>query len=271
MVALPTNSDDRLLSRLLERMLQVEDPGEAEVLSPKEQYIVKQARKTLTKIGSQYQVGCTWAPGGGRPHLNLSQAKSRLLTLENGKYFQKEGVATAYAEVIRQWEAEGFVRRVELSSDQVRHLLPHFPILKESQSTPVRPVMDCSVSLNRFLLSGPSLINEVPLVLLRFRSGLYSFSGDVKQMFLKILLPPEDRPFHCFLWRGADGQLIVYQFRVHVFGNAGSPFLAVFVVREHAKTFAARFPTPWILSSTPRSSTTSWTPRIVRRRLCGRC
>ncbi len=241
-LALPSHSDDRLLSKLLERMLQVEDPGEAEVLSPKEQYIVKQARNSLTKIGCRYQIGCTWAPGGGRPKLNLSQATSRLRALESGRCFQKEGVALAYAEVIRQWEAEGFVRRVELDSEQVRHLLPHFPILKDSQSTPVRPVMDCSVSLNRYLLSGPSLINEVPLVLLRFRSGLYSFSGDVKQMFLKILLPPEDRPFHCFLWRGADGQLIVYQFQVHVFGNAGSPFLAVFVVREHAKTFASRFP-----------------------------
>ena len=240
--AFPSHSDDRLLTKLLERMLQVEDPGEAEVLSPKEQYIVKQAQKTLTRVGKQYQVGCTWAPGGGRPPLNLAQAKSRLLMLEEGKHFKKAGVASAYAEVIRQWRQEGFVRQAQLGTEQVLHLLPHFPILKSSETTPVRPVMDCSVSLNRHLLAGPSLINEVPAVLLRFRSGLYSFSGDVRQMFLKILLPPEDRPYHCFLWRDDAGAIEALQFQVHVFGNTGSPFLVIFVVREHARAFAKQHP-----------------------------
>ncbi len=106
----------------------------------------------------------------------------------------------------------------------------------------MRVVMDCKVELNRHLLAGPNLLNEVPAVLLRFRSGLFTFSGDVKKMFLRIFLAPEDRPYHCFLWRDSQGELEALQFQVHVFGNAGSPFLAVYVVKEHAKKYVDRFP-----------------------------
>ena len=117
------------------------------------------------------------------------------------------------------------------------HLLPHVPILKDSESTPVRPVMGCDVALNKFLLPGPNLLNEVVGVLLRFRSGRFTIAGDIKQMFLNIRLTPEDRPFHCFLWNEEAGAKspIVYQFQRHVFGNAGSPCVAVFVLKEHAR------------------------------------
>ncbi len=237
-----TEPTDKQLVRLLERMLEVEDPGEAEMLSPKEEFIVKQARDSLTYVEGRYQVGCTWSPGGGRPPLLQGSAEHRLRVLEQGRYFKKREIREAYQAVITSWEQAGFIKPVQEEAD-IKHLIPHFPIVKESESTPVRPVMDCSTALNNFLLSGPNLLNEVNDVLLRFRSGLYSYSGDVKQMFLKIRLPPQDRPYHCFLWRPEPHlPSRVYQFQVHVFGNAGSPFLAVFVVREHAKKFLASFP-----------------------------
>ncbi len=242
-ILLAAEASDKQLVRLLQRMLDVEEPGEAVLLSPREEYIVKQAKATLLLDGKRYQVGCTWAPGGSRPPLARGHAENRLLGLEKGKYFKNPKLREAYQAVIALWEREGFVKEVALDSPQVKHLLPHFPVLKESATTPVRPVMDCSTELNKHLLSGPNLLNEVTEVLLRFRSGLYSFSGDVKQMFLRIHLPPEDRPYHCFLWRKEAGQpIIAYQFQVHVFGNAGSPFLAVFVVREHAKKYKEQFP-----------------------------
>ena len=76
---------DKQLVRLLERMLEVEDAGEAVSLSPREEYIVKQARATLSHSQGAYQVGCTWAPGEGRPGLGRSHAEHRLRALEMGK------------------------------------------------------------------------------------------------------------------------------------------------------------------------------------------
>ncbi len=252
-VLLSSEPTDRQLVKLLQRMLEVENPGEAVLLSPQEEFIVKQARNTLMQGDRQYQVGCTWAPGGGRPPLARKHAEERLRGLERGKYFRQKHIKEAYQKVIDHWEKEGFVKDVSSSPEQVKHLLPHFPILKDSETTPVRPVMDCSTELNKHLLAGPNLINGVPEVLLRFRSGLISFSGDVKQMFLRILLAPQDKPYHCFLWRDpANNKIKTYQFQVHVFGNAGSPFLAVFVLREHARKYSERFPqvTETILQST---------------------
>ncbi len=79
--------------------------------------------------------------------------------------------------------------------------------------------------------------------MLRFRSGLVAYSGDVSKMFLMINLHPDDRPFHCFLWRtDPKEEPCVFRFNVHVFGNTGSPFVAVFVVKEHSKKYEGKFP-----------------------------
>ena len=245
LVALPQKKgirllpSDKQLAHLVQRMLEVEDPGEAEVLSPKEEYIIKTLRTSLQMVEGKYQVSCTWSPGTGRPPLNLGLAQGRLKNLEKGKVFREPRIRAAYGEVFRDWEKKDIVRRVQLDTQQVLHLLPHFPILKESESTPVRPVMGCDVALNKFLLPGPNLLNEVVGVLLRFRSGRYTIAGDIKQMFLNIRLTPADRPYHCFLWNddATSSKPTVYQFQRHVFGNAGSPCVAVFVLKEHARKF----------------------------------
>ncbi len=57
-------------------------------------------------------------------------------------------------------------------------------------------------------------------------------------MFLRIRLLEEDRRFHGFVWSFEKGQAHrMYQFLSHVFGNAGSPVVANFVVKEQALKF----------------------------------
>ncbi len=91
-------------------------------------------------------------------------------------------------------------------------------------------------ALNAHLLPDPKLINEGVDVLLRLRSGLVGYSGDVAKMFLHIYLRPEDRPYHCFLWRASpQEQFVIYQFQSHVFGNKGSPFVALYALREQER------------------------------------
>ncbi len=234
---------DKQLHRLVQRLLQQEEAPAAEVLSPREEFIVQQARSTLRRREGRYQVGCTWAPGSERPALNIPQATHRLQSLEASKYFRDPVIKTAYEKALEGWKEGGEVKSVPFPSEEVKYLMPHFPVVNmDKPSTPVRVVMDCKVGLNDHLLSGPNLLNDVLAVLLRFRSGLFTFSGDVEKMFLRIFLDPKDRPFHCFLWRDGRGDLQALQFQVHVFGNAGSPFLAVWTVKEHAKKFEGQFP-----------------------------
>ncbi len=233
---------DKQLVQLVQRMLEVEDPGELEMLSPKEEFIIQKLRASLNFKDGKYEVACTWRPGTERPPLNLSMARGRLSNLEKSKAFRDPAIRAAYGKVFQDWEEKTIVRRVPLEEKFVQHLLPHFPILKDSETTPVRPVMGCDVALNRYLLPGPNLLNEVVGVLLRFRSGRFTIAGDIKQMFLNIRLLEEDKPFHCFLWRGEEKEPFVYQFQRHVFGNAGSPCVAVFVLKEHTKKFQEKYP-----------------------------
>ena len=97
--------------------------------------------------------------------------------------------------------------------------------------------------LNKFVLSGPKLMNDVVAVLLRFRSGLVGFTGDVSKMFFRIKLREEDKPYHCLLWRNRETDAPqAYMFQVHVFGNAGSPFVAIYALRDQAQRHKADKP-----------------------------
>ncbi len=92
---------DRQLQRLLERLLREEEAQGVEVLSPREEFIVKQAKSTLTKRDGRYQVSCTWAPGGSRPPLNTPQAEQRLRSLESSKHFADPNLKEAYTAVVK--------------------------------------------------------------------------------------------------------------------------------------------------------------------------
>ncbi len=81
---------DKQLAHLVQQMLEVEDPGEAEVLSPKEEYIIQTLRRSLQMIDGKYQVSCTWAPGSERPPLNLGTAQGRLRNLEKSSLSRRK-------------------------------------------------------------------------------------------------------------------------------------------------------------------------------------
>ncbi len=234
---------DQSLVRLVEKMWEVEDLAEQEVLSPAEQYVLDLMRTKTSRKGRQYVLPCTWKPANTRPPMGYERALQRLESLERSKVFRLPGVKDKYQDVIREWETEEVTKRVQ-QGPEAAHFLAHFPVYNPHKlSSKVRPVMDCSTALNDHLLAGPKLINEVVEVLLRFRSGLVGYSGDVAKMFLRICLREEDKPYHCFLWRESpQKELIIYQFQSHVFGNKGSPFVALYALREQAKIWRGREP-----------------------------
>ena len=83
--------------------------------------------------------------------------------------------------------------------------LAHHAVLKpESKSTPCRIVFDSKaqymgLSLNDCLAKGPSLLNALLGVLLRFRKDKFAFIGDIKKMYHSIDIPVKDQMMHLFL------------------------------------------------------------------------
>ena len=100
------------------------------------------------------------------------------------------------------------------------------------------------VSLTDAICPGPKLQRDLFHVLLRFRKNPVALACDIAEIYLRIEVAPEDRPFHRFLWRDLDLQKSPeeYEFSRVVFDDNSSPFLAQFVTQYNAKTNGREYP-----------------------------
>ncbi len=83
-----------------------------------------------------------------------------------------------------------------------------FPVVRpDKDTTKTRIVFDASakysnVSLNDAIHQGPKLQRDLVEVLLRFRKHPVALVCDIAEMYLRIGIAREDRPYQRFLWRG---------------------------------------------------------------------
>ena len=81
-----------------------------------------------------------------------------------------------YGDIISDQLKRGFIEQVgESEIPSQYHFIPHHPVKKESTTTPIRIVYDCSCRqstyhLNDCLLAGPPFINDLCALLIRFRT-----------------------------------------------------------------------------------------------------
>ena len=215
----------------------------------------RSALKLLATTVAQLESGHYQAPvlwrGLARPPYNAMHAlRDWWRTWQSLK--TKPDIYQRYDEVVQGWISKRYVRQVPMHEQrplQCYHL-PHFPVVREDHlSTKIRIVMNAKASflgqpsLNDCVLPGPAIMNDLADVLFNFRRFRYGVSGDIQEMFLRICMMPEDRPFHRFYYSplGSD---IIHEFEalVHQFGNRGSPFIAMYVVLNHAWLHREEYP-----------------------------
>ena len=192
----------------------------------------------------QYKVGLPWRENKDRLPSNFGLALGRLRHLQK-TFQQKPEFAEQYSNVIKDQEKRGFIERIPKGTlVEGGHYLPHHGIKKDSVTTPIRIVYDCSaktsansLSLNDCLQTGPSLVPDLAQVLLRFRCGKYAFVADIEKAFLMVLLKDEDKDFTRFLWpinlMDLDSGYHIYRFNVVLFGATCSQFLLNATIRHH--------------------------------------
>jgi len=139
---------------------------------------------------------------------------------KNPKQFQ------LYNQILTEQETRGFIERVDVSWDHSStHYIPHHPVEKNSTTTPIRIVFDCSCrqgsnypSLNDCLMTGFPCSNDLCAILVRFILRQFGISTDIEKAFLHVRLHPEDRDFNRFLWltdqTDPSSKLCVYRFKV---------------------------------------------------------
>ena len=150
-----------------------------------------------------------------------------------------------YDSILQDQLRRGFIEEVINDDCNVGHYLPHRSVSKDSPTTPIRIVYDCSCragngpSLNDCLETGPRLQNDLPSILLRFRLHNYALVTDIEKAFLNVGLHESDRQFTKFLWisdvNNADSAFKVFQFRVVLFGAVCSPFILNATLKHHLK------------------------------------
>ena len=88
------------------------------------------------------------------------------------------------------------------------------------------------ICLNDCLETGPSLHNDLPGILLRFREKPVTLSRDVSDMFGHVRLKPEDCKYHRYIWRYMEPNRPpdIYEMNCLVFGEKSSPCEANFGV-----------------------------------------
>lgn len=130
-----------------------------------------------------------------------------------------------YNSIIQDQLIRNFIEKVPFNElKKPSHYIPHFAVFKDSTTTPIRIVYDCScktptgVSLNDCLEIGPPLQNDMLAILLRFRIQTIGLTADIEKAFHQIGLHEEDRDYVRFLWlkdtSDPKSDLESYRFRV---------------------------------------------------------
>ncbi|XP_045198527.1 uncharacterized protein LOC123552846 [Mercenaria mercenaria] len=141
-----------------------------------------------------------------------------------------------YGKIIADQEKRGFVERVVVDYTQNQiHYIPHHAVKKDSATTPIRIVFDCSCrqnkdspSLNDCLESNPPELNDLTGILMRFRLHRFAVCTDIEKAFLHVQLDEKDRDVTRFLWLSDSNNpyssLVTYRFKSVLFGATCSPF-----------------------------------------------
>ena len=167
---------------------------------------------------------------------NRSICEGRARSLAR-KLSRTPGLMIQYGNIIADQMKRGFIEQVDASYiPQDCHFIPHHPVRKDSTTTPLRIVYDCSCrqsptlpSLNDCLQAGPPFINDLCAILLRFRTHSIGIVTDIEKAFLHVHLAEEDRHYTYFVWLSQptdpESEFIIYRFRVVLFGSVSSPFM----------------------------------------------
>ena len=117
--------------------------------------------------------------------------------------------------------------------------ISHHGVYHPKKSDKIRVVFDCSAqfegrSMNKHLLQGPDLTNNLTGVLCRFRREVVAVMCDTEAMFCQVKEPEECRDLSHFLWwedEDTSREPKEYRMTVHLFGAASSPGCSNFALK----------------------------------------
>ena len=101
-----------------------------------------------------------------------------------------------------------------MEAEKCRYL-PHHEVYHTNKPEKIHVVFDLSAefhgtSINRALLPGPDLTNQIVGVLLRFTEKEITVTGDIEAMYHQVKVPENQRCFLRFLcWKNSDSIKVI--------------------------------------------------------------
>jgi hypothetical protein len=221
--------------------------------SREDQRAIDIMRKTTIRTESErFQTGLLWKKEDSVLPPSKSMALHRLRCQEK-KMDQDPVFAEAYCGKISEYLEKGFIRKMtkdEIQREDCRTwYLPHFGVINPNKPGKLRLVFDAAarsqgISLNDALSQGPHLNQTLVSVLWKFRQYEFAIQGDIKDMFHRVFIRPEDRSSQRFFWRGMERSQHpdVFEMLVMLFGATCSPCSAQFAKNLNAQEYAKDFP-----------------------------
>ena len=207
-------------------------------------------KKEVTVVEGHVQLPLLWRDGETDLPDNRRYVENRLACLKR-RLPKDEKLHKKYVEVMESYFSDGYAEKIWPSSSNPKFkcYLPHQPVVNPKKPEKLRIVFDCGAeyqgkSLNNFLMHGPDLTPSLVSVLTQFRQGKVAIVADVKSMFHKVKVNPQDTNALRFLW-WPEGDLkkepVDCRMLVHLFGANSSSSTAAFALRHTVELFGNEY------------------------------
>ncbi|XP_076660340.1 uncharacterized protein LOC143363667, partial [Halictus rubicundus] len=230
---------------------EVEDGPQTPVLSREEKHCETHYQSNTTRDPQSgiYTVRLPFKENptnlGESYHIALKRFHSLERSLDRNEQLKSE-----YTEFLREYIKLGHMSVVDSPVREEGYYLPHHGVIKDnSVTTKLRVVFDAScktsaaISLNKILMVGPTIQDDLFSLLVRFRSHIYVLTADITKMYRQIRVHSDDRNFQKILWRESTDQPIrTYRLNTVTYGTSCAPFLAIRTLHQLAADETLTYP-----------------------------
>lgn len=247
---------DHELNQQVNDFISLDQSGATPAFAIPESDADKRARKileeTTRRVSTRFETGLLWKSDNIEFPDSFPMAVRRLELLER-KLDKDPSLRCRVHQKMDEYLAKGYCHpatseELKLSDNKRVWYLPLCIVVNPKKPNKVRVVWDAAakvngVSFNSALLKGPDLLTNLVAVLYHFREYRIAVTGDIEEMFLRLLIRPEDSQSQRFLWRQNPGDApAVYVIDVATFGSTCSPSSAQFVKNTNAREYSEEFP-----------------------------
>ena len=204
--------DDLMTDHLLTKFWKIEEPAVYEAAkTPSEIRVEEHYEQTHSYDSSQKKYMVRLPRSEDKFDLGESRTQALNRARANERSLIRKNKLPQFQAVMKEYLDLGHAQPVSVKKHQPAsevYYMPVHAVFKDSSTTTkVRAVFYASAkttnhnSLNDLLAVGPTLHPTLDQILIKFRSYAVAISGDITKMYREVLLHPDDRPLHRYIWR----------------------------------------------------------------------